>query len=502
MIRGRPAPLARCAALLLLLACAVVLVARPAAAPPVPPMRVDGAAFDAFDSPLPAGTPIRAFLDGVDYSNGSVVLDGAGSFSVQADGNWRLAGASDSPSIKEGADPDETFLFVAGDLTTTADVFEEVLSYEVGAVRTQDLHLADASLLPAPLKIQGLVPRPAQGGSQVAFVCNPTGAPVILDSYYVELNRPGLLRGPRHNLTGTLDPGVQARVEFGSASFLIPTGDAVKLVYENPGGLGAPAAGRDVVVDRVEYNATVGGTLSWEPGNTILGDAPAPRPGLILERATFCGDTNDPSDFRLAREPGLPANGPPSVALVDPAPGVTLRSGQPFTIRWTMSDDLFLETYLLVWVNVSVGGANTTLLAGAEGASSVVWAVPDVETADAVLTIDVEDPFGERASATSDPIRITRTIPFDGPAVLVAAIVVAVILGFLLVAYLFRRRRAPPAQPLAPRPPGPPPSAPFPPAAAPEPSGDRRKTCPRCGTSIHERDWTCFFCGYRFPGAP
>ncbi|HKZ98828.1 MAG TPA: hypothetical protein VJ326_04475 [Thermoplasmata archaeon] len=489
------------AALAVLLLAAVL--AAPARAPPAVPMRVDGTASDASASPLPAGTRIRATVDGVDYSNGSAVHDGAGGFSLLVDGNSRLAGASDSPEIKEGADPAEDIVFVAGDPGSAATVFVEVLPWQEGATRVQDLTLAAAGLQPAEIKIQGLLPRPAQGGPQSAFVCNPTGSAVDLGGYYLELNRPGIVHGPRFDLAGTLAPGATLRVDVGT-SFLTPTGDAAKLVFENPGGAGAPAGGADVVVDRVEFNATTGGTLSWEPGNTILGDAPAPRPGFVLERAVLCVDADSPSDFRLVPEPGLPPNGPPSVGLDAPSAGATLPGGAPFTIRWTMADDVFLEGYLLVWVNVSVGGTNTSVLAGAEGTTSVVWNVPDLQAADVIVTVEVSDPYGERAVATGGPFSIARSTPFDGSALVVALVLVGVVLGFLLLAFLFRRRGSrPPARPAMRPPAAPPPSAgPAPPPTGPVVPSERTKTCPRCGTAVFERDWTCFFCGFRFPGPP
>ena len=64
----------------------VVLVALPVGAPPPIPMRVQGQAFDRLGSPLPIGTPIRAFVDGVDYSNGSSVQNGAGTYSLTGGG--------------------------------------------------------------------------------------------------------------------------------------------------------------------------------------------------------------------------------------------------------------------------------------------------------------------------------------------------------------------------------------------------------------------------------
>lgn len=491
-------------------ALSLLLNAGAVVAPPPAPMRLDGRALTEGGLPLGIGTPISAIIDGVVYSNLSEVYDVQGAYALQVFGNFMLgAGSPETPEKKEGADFGEEVLFAAGDFTTPTRVFQETLVWFPGAVRSLDLHLGSAPTTPAPIKIQSLVPLPAQGGNQYVSVCNPTSSPVDpvdLTDYYLEVNEPGVYKGPRVNLTGFLAAGQALRVDLPSASFLNPTGDALKLVYANPGGPQASAVGRDITVDRVEYNATVGGTLSWEPGNTILGDAPAPRPGHILERALFCGDTNSPSDFRIAQEPGLPANGPPIVSVVAPAPGVTLRAAQPFTIRWTMEDDVFLTSYLVVWVNVSYAATNASILSGVAGATSASWIVPDVEATNAVVTVTVEDPFGEREVATSGPFTITRTLPVTELALIVAGLVILVILAFLALAYVTSRRRkkGPPPQ-VVPPPSGPlqaPPTAPLPPHAAEGPTEEGRKTCPRCGTAVYERDWTCFYCGYRFPGLP
>ena len=54
-----------------------ILYAIPVAAPPPIPMRTQGQAFSEAGTPLPFATPIRAFVDGVDYSNDPRVLNGA-----------------------------------------------------------------------------------------------------------------------------------------------------------------------------------------------------------------------------------------------------------------------------------------------------------------------------------------------------------------------------------------------------------------------------------------
>ena len=67
-------------------------------------MTTQGTAFDGSGSPLPIGTPVSTFVDGVVYSRPAAVSDGAGSFAVQTDGNWLINSTTPEPSpTKHGA---------------------------------------------------------------------------------------------------------------------------------------------------------------------------------------------------------------------------------------------------------------------------------------------------------------------------------------------------------------------------------------------------------------
>ncbi|OGS48443.1 MAG: hypothetical protein A3K68_01530 [Euryarchaeota archaeon RBG_16_68_13] len=486
---------------LLLLVVAALVVSGPAAAPPPVPMRVSGTAFDAGGSPLPVGTTILAFVDGVAVSNPLTVTAAGGSFVVLVEGNPTTGtGASETPEVKEGADPGEAVLFAAGALTDAIALFQEAVPWQEGAEPSLDLNLADPAKTPEPLKIQGLIPEPALDGNQSLLVCNPTSGAVSASDYFIELNRPGTVHGPRFNLSGSIPAGGQLEVDFGSTPFLRPAGDAVKLVYRNPGGPGAPAVDDDIVVDRVEFNATVDGTLFWEPGNTLLEDAPAPGPGRILERTVFCADTNRASDFRLAVQPGLPPNEAPAVAISSPAEGATVPAGQLFTFAWTMSDDLFRADQLRVWVNVTYAGTSAVLLAGSLGPTSISWAVPNLDARGSLVTVDVVDPLGARTSALRT-FHIAGPDPFAGYGLYVAFLVIAVLVAFVVWGYRRASRLTePPRRPPATSPPPAPPEPPADTTATDKAEG--KKPCPRCGTSVDERDWVCFFCGFRFPGPP
>src|SRR5206468_12982277 len=64
----------------------------------------------------------------------------------------------------------------------------------------------------------------------------------------------------------------------------------------------------------------------------------------------------------LAAEPGLPANGPPTVAIVAPSAGQTIEAATSVTFSWTVSDDVFVSSYLHVWANVTIGTETIPLL--------------------------------------------------------------------------------------------------------------------------------------------
>jgi len=474
----------------------ITLVPLAVVAPPPIAMRTQGHALDQSGSPLPIGTPIHTFLDGVDYSNGSRVQDTVGSFAVLTAGNSKTnSNASDTPSVQEGANLGDPLIYASGDFTAATRVFQESFTWSPGSVTLRDLHLGAPSSTPQPVKIEGVVGLPARGGNQFAFVCNPTTSPVSLADYYLERDAPGTYHGGTLDLTGVLAATSSLRVDLSSPSWLTSTGDALKLVYRNPRGGAATAGGRDIVVDRVEFNATRDGTLYWEPGNTILGDAPAPGPGQILERDAACTDTNDPRDFTLQIEPGLPPNGPPTVAIVVPAAGQQIPAATAVTFTWTMSDDLFVNDYLHVWANVTIGNEIIALVVNQTGVTSVSWTTRDITATDLVFRVDVQDPFGAHASA-SQTFSLTR----QSPIALIAAILIAVV---LLVFVIFGFRRARKHEQAPPSPPAKPPTAPAsPPPIAPPIgavlAGGDKKICPRCHTAVKVADVTCFFCGFKF----
>ena len=480
------------------------LLAPPALGQPPVPMLVHGHAYDANGTPLTPGTPIRALVDGVVYSNDSRVSDATGAYSLLIAGNWMGNGtASETPTIKEGADVGDLAIFAAGDFTNVTKVFNETVDWSPSAVVALDLHLSTPGSLPDDLKIGGIVTQPAQAAVPYVILCNPTSTSVYLSTYYLQTDLPGSYNGPTVALGGSINAGSELKVDLPDAGFLNLTGGALKLVLHNLGGPNAMAGGHDFPVDRVEFNATSGGTLDWEPGSTIMGSAPAPGPGRIMTRSSACTDTNSPRDFVLQRESGLPANSTVSVLLVAPTYGQAVPGGAPFTIRWNLTSNTFRShAYLRVWVNVSYQGRWVPLLAGAYGAETASWDVPNIAEPNAAVNVTVVDPFGSRASQTI-PFAIQLQSPWP---LVVAVLIVVVIVAFLLFAFLSRRGSRAAAQTPPPAPTAqPPPSAPAPPTGPSTiagPPAAETKVCPKCGTQVKAQDDSCFFCGHLFVTPP
>ncbi|MGI0149907.1 MAG: hypothetical protein ACREDF_10305, partial [Thermoplasmata archaeon] len=220
----------------------------------------------------------------------------------------------------------------------------------------------------------------------------------------------------------------------------------------------------------------------------------------ILQRDPTCADTNEPVDFTIANEPGLPTNGPPTVSILSPAPGESVPAGTTFTFRWTLADDVFVTDYLQVWANLTIGNQTISLVSDQTGIMSATWAAPNAVLSDVVIRVDVEDPFGEHASA-SRTFGVTQQSPL---VIVIAVLIVAVLLGSVLFAVwrARKRERAPP--PMSP----PPPIAPAGPSAIPPSdmagglAAANKKVCPRCHTSVNAVDATCFFCEYKFVDGP
>lgn len=405
--------------LIVLLSAVIVIVSfAPAVpAPPPTPYTTYGMAFDATATRLPQGTPVRTFIDGVDYSNKTSVYDNTGSFYVDTFGNWA---APATTQIKEGGDISDAIMYASGELAgaSPGGVARETASWVVGGLQNLNLNLA--STQPPLLKIQSLTVRPS-AGNQYAYLCNPTAASVNAGLFLFQQDAPGTFNGPSFPLSGTIRAGGRLFVDLTSTSWLDPAGDVLKLVWANPGGPGAPNGGANIVVDRVEFNATSTGALTWEPGNTIMTDAPAPGAGQEIHRNDACADTNSGADFTIGAETGGPAA--PVVTVSFPNGGEQFTGGSTHTVRWNMTDT-DPDAALVVNLSYSLDGLSYTEFAAAlttTDPSAYPWNTPVADTTLARVQVcarDRTDLLGCGRSAApftidSTPPQVQSTDPAD-----------------------------------------------------------------------------------------
>jgi len=402
----------------------------PTQAAPPQPYNLYGLARQSDGStPIAQGTRITAFIDGVDYSNGTSVYTGTGNYDVDTFGNWvTQIGQDNTPEVKEGGDVGDEIMYVAGDMTGSGQVFTVKKFWTPGDVVLDNLQLAPSNQQPALLKIARIITRPADLLTQYLYICNPTSGVVDMGQYWLQKDVLGSYGGPQHFLSGMINPGSLAYVDLTGALTLVTTGDNIRLTWDNLGGSGF--AGSDVIIDRVEFNATAGGTFFWQPGNTVMTDAVAPGLGQEIRRTLACGDTNsNAADFTLNAETGRPGlNTDPTVSLTTPDGGQDWTGGTSHNIVWDMSDaedasltyviGLSLDGGLDGYANLVTGP--TSLATGTNRIYS--WTVNLVDTVQARIRVCVIDSGGLSAcdSSTSNfiidstrPVLLT-TIPANG----------------------------------------------------------------------------------------
>jgi len=193
-----------------------------------------------------------------------------------------------------------------------------------------------------------------------------------------------------------------------STSYLMNNGDVLKLVYDNTPGVGSPNGGGDIVVDRVEFNLSVSGALTWEPGNTIMSDAAAPGLGQEIHRTASCTDTNQGSDFTVGTETGRPTA--PSVVVTSPNGGQRWTGGTPHAITFTLFDAqdaaIVLSVNITYSTNSGTSYGNLILgpTTGFPASASYNWnPIPTIDTTTARVLVcarDTTNLLGCDASAT------------------------------------------------------------------------------------------------------
>jgi hypothetical protein len=259
-------------------------------------------------TPIAAGVPgetITAWVDGVLY--GMNVTTAGSAYEVDTIGNWTM---DDTPEVKEGGWYNEDIMYMHGNGTSfdTNVIFQESSVWDEGFsldwFNISEADMGDPAFASFSwLVINNITVDSMLVGNNVDYVniYNPGATAIDLlgnyafqkndgnnvsDSPTFPINTASLQ--PNQDL-GLIGPGNLTWVNLSAILGLnIDSADELKLVWINPGGMGAPFDGNPVIVDRVEW-----GNQSIEPDNTTMGDAPATILTNTISRIVLGQDTNN-----------------------------------------------------------------------------------------------------------------------------------------------------------------------------------------------------------------
>ncbi len=381
---------------------------------------------------------LTSWIDGVEYGrNLTYSYDFNIWYDIDTHGDWMLnLTTPETPWVKEGGNIDDPIMYAWGDFTEidpdpegdgvfNSGVFEESQLWMTTLVVREDLNLS-ATQPPMYPKISWIVPEPDDG--LLDYVLIYTKDPFFdMSGFYLEKND-GSLNGPVQTLSGESNATAYFYASLDDID-LHGCGDELKLVWNNTG----PAfGGRDIIVDRVEWNATVGGCHYFEPDNTIMTDAAAPSFGSAIHRTgsfpVYADDTNDNEhDFVEEISWPRPVISPPWVTILTPQGGDVLAGDSGEGLTWIAYDDNALNSMLRFWVNYSLddGGTWAPAVLGlsqpffgwgdAVTPMSVNWSVPLVNNSQARISICVDNPVQLVTCSISDLFSIDPFSPDAEP---------------------------------------------------------------------------------------
>lgn len=432
-------------AVVLVLGGFVPLIGTVMAAIPIP-HNMYGHPYDETGVKMPVNELITSWVDGVEYGRNltfSAVSDIW--YDIDTAGNWMLDPVTpETPWEREGADLNDPIMYVWGDMTNIKldpegdlllnyGVFNETDLWMTNVTVNSDLHLPFIYDQP-PLfpKISMIIPAPTDGWGDYVLIY--TEDPFVdMSAFYLEKND-GTLVGPSEPLSGVSNTTAYFYANLTTLD-LNACGDELKLVWTNPG----PAfGGNDIVVDRVEWNATTGGVHGPEPDNTIMTDASAPAcgtPDFALRRQgvfpVFDQDTNDnAADFVVDTPWPRPIIGAPVMTWISPTGGERWTGGMDHEIIFNTIDANYLNNIIDFWVNYSLldGVPGSWVEAqlsdwatgpvpsphpfrGKTNPMNYTWTLPAADTDVARLEVCAVNPAGKSSCSISNAFTIDSTPP-------------------------------------------------------------------------------------------
>jgi hypothetical protein len=246
---------------------------------PPPPLSVWGYAY--FNgAPLPDGSPLKAWVDGVNYISG-LGWYGGGLFMFNVVGD----DYSSSTWVKEGAYAGDKIYF-SYEGTSPRLFAVETATWIGGGMLNLNLNFWTNGTVSPNLVVQGLSYEDNLGAQWVE-IYNPSANTVDLGGYFLQKDVAGSTNnynGATQALSGTL--GATSVVTISTPAY-IGTKDEIKLVWKR--------GSENIPIDRVEY-----GNQSTVPDNTTMPDAQAPPVGWCIRRVPQGQDTDNCFyDFQL-----------------------------------------------------------------------------------------------------------------------------------------------------------------------------------------------------------
>ncbi|MEM3738218.1 MAG: hypothetical protein QW204_00520 [Thermoplasmata archaeon] len=237
---------------------------------------------------LPSNSTITAWIDGVKYGNASVNATGFYDLIVPGDNITVINGTIVNP-VKEGGIDNDMIYFTYE--TNGSIYFANQTSVYVNGSSVEKNLTFYATTQKA--LIYEVVAEPGDGGSDYIYLYFPLISAVNLQDWKLEKCGNGSYSAwsaPLSSLTTQIYPSGSnyLYVDLGG-NILSGNGGSLKLLWYSS------ASSAWLCIDRVEWNATTGGTHNYSPSNTLMEDATgAVTPGMSIKRVgTPPVDTNN-----------------------------------------------------------------------------------------------------------------------------------------------------------------------------------------------------------------